>query len=146
MQQRSILTTKGLTIRKVPFDWERWCLPSVLYYFIKCTKGRNSIGWKYNINQTSNYNCLSIEFIRISKIIMFCTWFLTKMIDRMIYYWIWANLRLQSISILTTEGLPIQKLYKGTKDILCIRMLLLHYCLPPFFWTCVDFFKRRGRR
>jgi hypothetical protein len=47
------------------------------------------MGWKYNINRTSNYNYLSIQ--------------LKKMIERIEYYWIRANLRLQSISILT-EG------------------------------------------
>ena len=44
------------------------------------------------------------------------------------------------------SGLLLPKLYKGTKNILCIRMLPLHYCLPPFFWTCLDILKRRGRR
>ena len=43
------------------------------------------------------------------------------------------------------SSLLLPKLYKGTKDILCVRMLPLHYCLPPFFWICSDVFKRRGR-
>jgi len=39
-----------------------------------------------------------------------------------------------------------KKLYKGTKDILSVRMLPLHYWLPPFFWIYIHSSKRRGRR
>jgi hypothetical protein len=32
-----------------------------IFFFFGFSSWRNSIGWKYNINQTSNYNYLSFE-------------------------------------------------------------------------------------